>query len=67
MHTANNSYIEILKQSLTKKIELLEIDLDDVLRVVTAVYRPEGIAEKWAAEKNANLDFYGNRWWVVVK
>ena len=50
-----------------KKIELLEIDLDDVVRVVTAVYRPEGIAEKWAAEKYANLDFYGNRWWVVVK
>lgn len=24
MHTANNSYIEILKQSLTKKIELLD-------------------------------------------
>ena len=48
-----------------KKIELLEIDLDDVVRVVTAVYRPEGIAENGRRKRTQILIFtaIAGGWW----
>lgn len=52
------------------KIELVEIvndssNTDEVAKVVTAVYRPVSEAKEWAKKKNAGLDFYGNRQWVI--
>jgi hypothetical protein len=35
------------------------------VKTATAVYRPASIAYDWAKEKNAKLDFYGDRRWVV--
>jgi len=35
------------------------------VKTATAVYRPVSIANDWAKEKNAKLDFYGDRRWVV--
>ncbi len=47
-----------------KRIELVE-RRDNETVVITAVYRPDDVAKKWAKEKNSKLDFFGNRCWII--
>lgn len=52
------------------KIELVELvnspnNTGEMAKVVTAVYRPASEAKEWAKKKNAAIDFYGNRQWVI--
>lgn len=52
------------KKTTMKKIELLKRSADgSEVKTVTAVTKDN--AEEWAAEKNAKIDFYGEKWWVV--
>lgn len=48
------------------KIELLETT-NAGTKAITAVKRPAKDAKAWADQKNAKLDFYGNRCWVIHK